>query len=57
MTKDTGELSFENQLQEVWDALNRLSELTARQAREIESLKERVKKLEAERLPTQPLNP
>jgi hypothetical protein len=56
MTKDTGELSFENQLQEVWDALNRLSELTARQAREIESLKGRVKKLEAERLPTQPLN-
>lgn len=53
---DTGELSFENQLRVVWEALNKVSELLATQAQEIADLRERIRRLEAERLPTQPLS-
>lgn len=57
-SRDTHEMSFDEKLQAVWQAINSNSELIAEQAQEIESLRLRVKHLEVviERLPTQPFD-
>lgn len=54
----TQPMSFEDHLRAVWQALEQVSELAAKQAREIEALRLQVKRLEEiiERLPTQPLD-
>lgn len=54
---DTHEMSFDEKLLAVWGALDSLAKSRVEQAQEIESLRLRVRQLEAivERLPTQSL--
>jgi hypothetical protein len=55
---DTNPMTFDERLQAVWRALERVSEESAKQAQEINSLRLRVKRLEelVERMPTTPLD-
>ena len=55
---DTHEMSFDEKLQVVWQAINSQSELIAQQTQVIETLRQRISQLEAiiKRLPTQPLD-